>query len=392
MLAWEFGNYLGHVGKLVPLLKELKRRGHQCSLVAKNLASVYQFLSPGEAKVFQAPINFSRDVPGPTRSYADILLHCGYDDPQHLLPLVQGWQSLLAVEEPDVVVFDYAPTAQLACLDRNHPQLLFGCGYYHPEPGCSPIDMCYWSGTEFAEGRVSEERVLKVVRSVISSSKVNDCRCLGDLLGANVHFMTHLPAYDLYRRHRASAHYLAPVINSGGLPAPCWRPGATKRIFAYLKADKPQVTTVLEGLSAGGYDVVCFLSGEGATKLQRFSSERLIICDQPLDLQGALSQADLVICHAGMGMISTALYNGCPLLLMPTQPEQIHNTLCTESLGVGLGLRRDQTPESVVALVNRLLNEPSYYERSRVVAHDYHALAPEDPIVCVADGVEALIA
>lgn len=388
LFAWEFGDYLGHVGNLVPLMRALARRGHEVSLVAKNLASAHRLLAPGEAAVFQAPLYFSSRPRTATRCFADILKNNGYADADSLEPLVQAWRSLFSVVAPDAVVFDYAPTAQLACLERDFPRFVCGNSYYHPEPGCSAIDMCYWSDTPFDEGRASEAQVLAAIRTVLPLPAVQQAQYLGDLLNSRRQFIPHYPDYDLYRSHRTAATYVTPIASPGHFPAPRWREDAPYRVFAYLKTDKPQVDTVMTALASSGLDVVCFMSGEGADRFAEYSSDRLTISDQPLDLTTALSQADLAICHAGMGVISSSLYHGCPLLLLPTQPEQIHNTLRTEALGAGLGLRKDQTPESVNAIIQRLLHEPQWRETAQAIARDYRASAPVDSVAFIADEIE----
>ncbi len=48
----------------------------------------------------------------------------------------------------------------------------------------------------------------------------------------------------------------------------------------------------------------------------RFSSD-------PVQLKGIENRADLVICHAGHGTVAASLLMGIPLLLLPTQLEQL---------------------------------------------------------------------
>ena len=135
LFAWEFGDYLGHVGNLVPLMRALQRRGHKVYFVTKSLASAYTMLAPGEVDVFQAPRFIGATQPKSTRCYADILHNNGYSDVTTLKPLVLAWQSLYKALQPDVLVFDYAPTAQIAGLELNIPKFLCGNSYYNPASG-----------------------------------------------------------------------------------------------------------------------------------------------------------------------------------------------------------------------------------------------------------------
>lgn len=372
-------------------MRALAKQGHKVSLIAKELGSVHSMVKVGEFDVFQSPIFIGKSGAIATRSYADILKNHGYANPQTLAPLIAGWQSLFNVLNPDAVVFDFAPTAQLACLERNIPTFVLGGGYFHPEPGCPAVDMQSWSQAEFSEGVKSESAVLDSIRSVLPCLQTQTATYLSDLLGATHFFIPHHPEFDLYRSKRAKVTYLGSMPKPAQFAQPKWRTGAKLRVFAYLKADKQQVDTVVSALVLGGLDAVCFLSGSEEGAFAELAGDRLVISQTPYDLTDAMAQADLVICHAGLGVLSAAMYEACPVLLLPTQPEQIHNTLRAEGLGIGLGLRRGQTPESIMHVIQRLLTEPQWQARAQAVAQEYRSMAVSDPIGKIVELIEGAL-
>lgn len=370
-------------------MRALAKQGHQVSLIAKQLGGVYCMMAEGEFDVFQAPVFLGARKSTGTRCYADILKHNGYESPKTLVPLVSGWRSLINMLTPDAVVFDFAPTAQLACLGLGIPTFVLGGGYYHPEPGCPSVDMQSWSQAVFSDGAKSESAVLETIRGVLPNQQTQAAEHLSDLLGCSHFFIPHHPIFDLYRTQRAQVTYLGPIPKSNRFPEPKWHTNAKQRVFVYLRAEKQQVDTVISALALNGFDAVCYLPGVEDKAIRALANGRLIISETPYDLNTSLAQADLVICHAGLGVIGDAMYQGCPVLLLPTQPEQIHNTLRAEELGVGLGLRRDQTPESVAKVIRRLLTEPQWRARSQLIAQEYHSLVPADPIGHILQMIES---
>ena len=231
---------------------------------------------------------------------------------------------------------------------------------------------------------------MDTIREVVKSPLADSAQYIGDLLDVTRQFIPHYSGYDLYKTQRKAPSYLAPISIGETMTKPNWRTDARIRIFAYLKSDKPQVETVIAALSELALDVVCFISGE-AHQFKRYTSASLQISETPLNLETTVSQSDLVICHAGMGVITSALYHGCPLLLLPTQPEQVHNTLRTESLGAGIGLRRGQSQQSVSEIITRLITEPNWREAAKAYSKEYRLNSPEDSVVYMADMIESEI-
>jgi hypothetical protein len=97
LMAWEFGDGLGHAARLKPLAEELQRRGHQTTLMLRDLVLTDSLLHNKSYPRLQAPVFLHQTVGvSPVQiSLAEILLGNGYLRPAHLQAQVQGWLSAI---------------------------------------------------------------------------------------------------------------------------------------------------------------------------------------------------------------------------------------------------------------------------------------------------------
>jgi MGT family glycosyltransferase len=83
-----------------------------------------------------------------------------------------------------------------------------------------------------------------------------------------------------------------------------------------------------------------------------------------------LSKAALTVTHAGHGTVITSLKHGVPLLCLPNPvADQPILAAQVESLGCGVSLDGDKaTSDDIKEATDRLLNDPYYAARARVMA------------------------
>ena len=86
-----------------------------------------------------------------------------------------------------------------------------------------------------------------------------------------------------------------------------------------------------------------------------------------------LQQASVFISHAGMNSLNESLYFGVPLLLAPQTTEQAVNARRVRSLGAGLLLHRNPTPQQIRSGVERLLQQERYRQQAQRLALDLRA-------------------
>jgi MGT family glycosyltransferase len=102
-----------------------------------------------------------------------------------------------------------------------------------------------------------------------------------------------------------------------------------------------------------------------------------------------LPQAELVVCHAGLWTVMTALRYGVPLLCAPLGRDQPNNASRVEAVGAGRVLRPDaDVPTIREALVQVLADESYRKAASRMEA----AIASSGGAAAAADELESLVA
>src|SRR5262249_17702957 len=256
--AWELGDGLSHASRLRAVARELAAAGHQPVFAVQNLPDTWPVLGGEPFAVLQAPVWPARRWRGArpfvAASFADVLALRGFDHPDHLLPLVQAWQTLLDLVRPQLLVVDYSPTLCLAA-QGTLPRVLIG-GWFEMPPG---------GGVAFPElppgpePVLPQEQVLAVVQEVQRRRGRPVPPTLPALLAGD-RFVCVLPELDFYRAVRRE---------------PCWDPlhplpapapaDPEPGFFAYLSAEYPAVEAVLTGLALTGHPGTVYLRGAPET-------------------------------------------------------------------------------------------------------------------------------
>src|SRR5262249_15135652 len=184
----------------------------------------------------------------------DVLALRGFDHADHLLPLVQGWQGLLDLVRPRLLVVDYSPGLCLAA-HGTLPCVLIGSWFDLP-----PADGAAFPPLTAGHGPVLPPgQVLAVARDVRRRRGRPAPPPLPALLAGD-RFVCVLPELDFYRAGRREPCW-GPLHP---LPAPAPadpQPG----FFAYLSADYPAVEAVLTGLALTGHPGTVYLRGAPET-------------------------------------------------------------------------------------------------------------------------------
>ena len=106
-VAWELGGGMGHVQRLLPVARELRARGHDLVLAVRDLSRAGPVLGREGFRLLQAPLPRIEAGRGLAANFAQILLRCGYGQPEALTGLVRAWRELLTLTAPDLVLLDY---------------------------------------------------------------------------------------------------------------------------------------------------------------------------------------------------------------------------------------------------------------------------------------------
>lgn len=352
LCTWEIGGELGHISRLSAIVQALESEGYQVVVALKDLSRAHSFFCATSAILLQAPVWLPRiSMQRPIACLADSMLLLGYLEPDPLDCLVQAWTGLVDLVQPDLVVFDYSPTAMLALLDRAIPKILVGTGFSDPVPGAPIAD---WRPYQSRDGLVprQEQRVLDVINEVCRRRSQRPLQCLADLFAVDRVLITNLREIDCYGTRRDARYCLA----AGPTRAPPVRfPPGRPRIVAYLKPAYPQFGLLLNALAHCDASVFVVCPQGPVEQLRPFASERFSFSTEVVDLSTALAQADLFIGHGNAGSMRESLVAGTPVMVLPIQLEQLLTGKKLQELGVGRLVERVQSEVALVALIETTL-------------------------------------
>ena len=368
LFAWELGAGLGHLNRMLQVARNFQRRRHQVFMVVQDLSKVHQVAHPEDNFLwFQAPVWLPplRDRP-PAASYAEILFFTGFLDPGGLLGLVRGWHALFAAIQPDLLVCDHAPVSLLSARSTPFKKVTLGTGFFHP-PNLAPIPpFRVWEQTDSQRVKESEAKALDTCNQVLRAMGQAALSNLHELFSVDACFLTSWPEFDHYANRPAGNHvYVGPLTETSSGRDPVWPRAGGKRIFAYLKAEYTGIEHVLDALSRSENCVLAYVSGASDQLLSRYASSNLMFSKTPLSLDAVLEEANAVICHAGMGTVSTALRAGCPSLNLPLYAEQRIIGERVAELGYGICVSEKRLEEDLPLALHTLLHNPELLLRTK---------------------------
>jgi UDP:flavonoid glycosyltransferase YjiC (YdhE family) len=384
LLGWELGGGFGHVRPLVWLARELAAHGHCPVLVLKQLAESAPLLRDLPFPVLQAPFWHPRPTGRPflAASYADILGIRGFSDPDDLLALVRGWQSLIDVVRPDLLVSDHSPTLCLAAYGAL-PVIIVGNGFIVP-----PLE--HPEFPTLVEGQpafVPQSRILEVIREVQRCRSRPAPETLPGLLAGTARFVCTIPELDPYRTVRREPHAgPAQTLRPPPMPLP-----AHPRYFAYLGNEIPGLDQVLSALAMTGVSGSAYVRGARPEERARLAQPGLQILDAPQPMTEALAEVSVIIHHGSLGTAHDGLSAGRAHLSFPRHLEQRLTAEALASLGVGLVLSERAPPGDITAALSRLLFDPSFSDRAQRQATRLQAAGPWDALPRILERCLALL-
>lgn len=363
LFAWELGSGLGHLNRMLQIARALQERGHVVCMAVRDLSGVQRLVQPQDRLIwFQAPVwlhSIGRNIPSAT--YAELLLTGGFLDFAGLWGLVCGWRALFASIQPDLLIADHAPVSLLSVQGTAIRKVTIGTGFYYPPP-ISPTPV-FRSWENISEQRVltAESRVLTNTNQVLEKMGCPPLQHMHELFAVDACFLTVWPELDHYHPRPGERHeYTGPLIEQVEGISSEWPAMSGKRIFAYLKASYSSITQVLQGLSNSGAVVLAYVAGLTLMQREQFASPTLKFADGPVHFGEVLQQADLVVCHGGMGTVSSALKAGKPVLTLPMHAEQRITGEKLRALGYGACLMDEEITDKFGMVLQTLLYDSQF--------------------------------
>jgi hypothetical protein len=395
VLVWELGADLGHISRLAALATRLQQKGHTVTLALSNTAELQRLYSADSPSYEVVPAPQWPDKPAKLSrepaNLSEVLLALGYHKHEALTQRVWAWRQIFSALTPDLIVFDYAPTALLAARDFCCPKISLDDPFTRP-PNLSPLP-AYDNSISTQNLRLSDDKLITVVNKVLDAFGLEKIEHVCDIFHTSKSFLLSIAELDPFAEWRKADNYVGPIKNpTTGTHKINWTSVTpTKKAFAYLKPSYPAIRELLTALAQLNLETKIFLPGAHADILKFCSDYGLDIATTPFDLAD-LNQADLAICHGGHATSLQAVLQGVPLLIIPLQQEQLATARKCIASGLGLGLGAGVTDSNKITNhLKRLLNEPGFRVAAQACATRYQRQFNESALDTIAHHLETLL-
>jgi len=394
LFTWELGAGSGHVAPYTNLVNLLEQQGHKVYYVLKYLNQSHLFFKDTQVTYFQAPGEY-RPVIQRVRnsnSAAKILYNAGFGDVDFLTALIRSWQNLYALINPDLIIFDYSPTAMLAARNGQAKRLAIGTGFHLP-PEMQPIPSI-WSELginqdkdDTSEVKTFEEGLLGNINAAAAKNDIAPLSHFYELYDADLKIFRTYKEMDHYQC-RAKTDYAGALRSAPGAE-PEWPTQSGPKIFAYLKPFKT-LPKLLEKINSRKFPTLIYGDGLSARMKKEFSSNNLHFSEQRLDMDAIGETADLAICNAGHSACCELLLSGVPILLLPLNLEQHMVAKNVQNLGAGLNAPK-LAPDGMTMRLRALIKDTKYREAAQAFAKKYANDKSTASLEQIADTVNTLL-
>ncbi len=382
LLCWELGEGTGHVYPYLSLLRELKSRGWDVAVAAKNTAEV----SPGTravgATMFQAPVciaTFSGLDPH-SFSYTEILLHYGYGHVPVLNGLFSAWRGLLESWRPDLVIGSAAPTAHLAAQSLDIADVAIGSGFNCPPPApSSPLLRPWCAGVE-QRISASETLALQTINTVLHDHHSPRREFATDMYRDLPTILCTFAELDHFESRAQGADYFGML--------PDWRtaqedsdPDAQSGsagpfdIFVYTR-NNSDTAPLVAALAKRSERSLVYCPNLSEADRQRLGSDKVTFASSAVDVPRLLNQLKLVVSYAGHNLAAETLLAGKPMLLMPMHLEQSLVAANVVRLGAGRAIEATDRYPKFSRYLDDLVGNPGYAAAAKKFAARYQSATP----------------
>lgn len=391
LFCWELGGGYGHIRMIAPLARELKRRGHEVLLAAKDVAACHGFFRDTGIEVVQAPIMAERvSTPGTTLNFSDMLTRCGYHRPEPPLMALIAWRKLFEFVKPDLLVFEHAPTALLAARGSGIPTAYIGTGFTLP-PATRPMpSMQPWKAIDQSRLRASDEGILRIVNAALTAAAIPTLPDIADLFHIDKRFLCTFAELDHYPSRGEAQYYGALLDHPIGM-APAVRRGNETAAFVYLVGNYPGADSAIGEIASAVDRTVVHVSGGDGEAALKIDDPSVTFSATPIDLAPTIHDFDVIVGHGGHGMSVEALLAGKPMLVLPRQAEQAQLAYRLTTMGAALTLSPGRKPGSAARAISHILTTPSFAETARAFAEKYRDDDPAAGVERIAGECEALL-
>lgn len=163
-----------------------------------------------------------------------------------------------------------------------------------------------------------------------------------------------------------NVRYVGPVLDE---PLTAARQPGRGRVLVSLSTTATRqhdlMQRILDGLSDIDVEVLCTLGGVPIADLRAPANASIVDWISPREV---LPRTDLVVTHAGLGTVMSALASSVPLVCMPMARDQPLNAERVAALGLGIEQLPTASPELIRESVQQVLDDESFRQRAQSMA------------------------
>ncbi|MFN3304061.1 MAG: glycosyltransferase [Roseateles sp.] len=391
-MVWEMGANMGHIDRLLLLARALRARGHEVSFLLRDLSRAHGRVVTEGFAIGQAPVWLPKLAnPPPLSNYTTVLAAAGWLDAPGLAGLISGWRRWYELLRPDVLICDHAPTALLAARGLGMNVWTIGTSFEVPPRGEHFPPMAYWEPQAGARCAADDALLLPIANDALARHGLAPLVRLTDLFDGCHQAIASLPELAHYDGYGPDMPFCGPTYVGDSGVAPVWPAGQGPKVFAYLNPAHAEFARLMQALRELGARALVHAKGLSAAAAQRLGGPQLRFEAQPVQLDPALAEADLVVSHGGLGTTTAALLAGKPQLAVANHMEQLMTGRRLTTQGLGLVVPPGAPAPDWRRLMRQLLDEPRFAAAARAVAQRHRGDTAAGTAERLADRVEASI-
>ena len=377
LFCWELGAGFGHLTPHREVLATLRQRGHMVHVAVRDLTRASKAFEGLAFGYWQAPTPQNRHETKfqPTINFTEILHNTGLSDPTGLAARIAAWRSIFAATRPQVALVDYCPTALLALRGLRIPTVVTGTGFFIP-PNVSPLPPFPMLAHLATPERLAQEeqQMVAAINAALARHRIAPLNNLAQIFHevAGKIFRA-LPDFDHYP-NRGPAEFLGLPPDPPRKPT-AWPPGDGPKVFAYLKPF-PMLETLLTELQQRGLPTIVACDGIPKVTRDKFTSEKMRLVAPTIDVAQMGRDSAFAITNANLPTSVRLLLQGCPLMTIPLQLEQVLVADNFRRMGVGVVVR-PTVAEDFAPQLTEILQQAKYRNMARMLALKYKG-RPDD--------------
>lgn len=362
LLGWELGANRGHVQPLVELGSALEARGDTVIYAVQQVDALVGVV-PRSSIVLQAPLwprllKTVTQPPAPTTAtMGDILARIGLTQPGTLSSMVSGWDALMSLVKPDLVIGDFAPA--LACAARGRVPMI-GIGSSFCQPPASMSEFPNFFG-DAVSGDQTE--MLSVVNEELAIAGCLEIGTLPHVFSADKFIVNGFAELDAYAPWRPEPLFSPPVE----IPHDFELLSMTERneIFVYYYQAAGEVSSLWEALEMSRLPVRVYVPRLDRADVLALEKRGFVVERAPVAWSDIARRSRILLSHGGTGFVSNALALGLPQIIAYYDVEKLLTARAVGELGLGLHVNSAQiNPAILSAAIIELYHDDVCAKRS----------------------------